>query len=159
SLNSAFEPIGKSSMRIPWENFEREALDRLRALIRLDTTNPPGNERIAADYLAHALAGEGIEAVLIEPAPLRTSLVALIAGHDRSKAGLMLSSHTDVVPVESSRWTRAPFGAEMADGCIWGRGAIDMKSKCAMDLMLLLAIKRSGMVGQRDLILAAVADE
>jgi acetylornithine deacetylase/succinyl-diaminopimelate desuccinylase-like protein len=146
-------------MRISWETFERETLDHLRALIRLDTTNPPGNERVAADYLARALAQEGIEPIMLEPLPLRTSLVARIAGRDRSKRGLMLSSHTDVVPVEASRWTRAPFGAEVAEGCIWGRGAIDMKSKCAMDLMLLLALKRSGVIGERDLILAAVADE
>src|SRR5262249_20334095 len=80
-------------------------------------------------------------------------------GRDRSKAALMLSSHTDVVPVEASRWTRAPFAAELADGCIWGRGAIDMKSKCAMDLMMVLALKRSGLIGPPDLMLAAVADE
>ncbi|HJU09237.1 MAG TPA: M20/M25/M40 family metallo-hydrolase [Candidatus Binataceae bacterium] len=146
-------------MRIPWESFERETLDHLRALIRLDTTNPPGNERIATDYLARALSQEGVEPVLIEPMPLRTSLIARLPGHDRSKTPLMLSSHTDVVPVEASRWTRTPFGAELADGCIWGRGAIDMKSKCAMDLMLVLALKRSGKISQRDLILAAVADE
>src|SRR6201997_4462939 len=146
-------------MRILWENFKRETLDHLRALIRLDTTNPPGNERIAADYLARALSQEGIEPLLIEPAPLRTSLVARIPGGDSSKAPLMLSSHTDVVPVEAARWTRSPFAAELADGCIWGRGAIDMKSKCAMDLMLVLALKRSGAIALRDLILAAVADE
>jgi acetylornithine deacetylase/succinyl-diaminopimelate desuccinylase-like protein len=146
-------------MRIAWENFQRETLNHLQALIRLDTTNPPGNERIAADYLARALSHEGIEPVLIEPAPLRTSLIARIEGRDHSKAALMLSSHTDVVPVEASRWTRAPFAAELADGYIWGRGAIDMKSKCAMDLMLVLALKRSGALGERDLILAAVADE
>jgi acetylornithine deacetylase/succinyl-diaminopimelate desuccinylase-like protein len=146
-------------MRIPWENFEREVLHHLRALIRLDTTNPPGNERIAADYLAHALSQDGIEPVLIEAAPLRTSLVARIAGSDSSTTPLMLSSHTDVVPVEAARWTRSPFAAELADGCIWGRGAIDMKSKCAMDLMLVLALKRSGAIAPRDLILAAVADE
>jgi acetylornithine deacetylase/succinyl-diaminopimelate desuccinylase-like protein len=115
-------------MRITWENFERETLDHLRSLIRLDTTNPPGNERIAAGYLARALSQEGIEPALIEPAPLRTNLIARIPGQDRSKTALMLSSHTDVVPVEASRWTRAPFAAELADGCIWGRGAIDMKS-------------------------------
>lgn len=146
-------------MRIPWENFEREVLNHLRALIRLDTTNPPGNERIAADYLGRALSQDGVEPVLIEPAPLRTSLVVRIPGSDSSKAPLMLSSHTDVVPVEAQRWTRSPFAAELADGCIWGRGAIDMKSKCAMDLMLVIALKRSGMIAARDLILAAVADE
>jgi acetylornithine deacetylase/succinyl-diaminopimelate desuccinylase-like protein len=146
-------------MRIPWENFERETLDNLRALIRLDTTNPPGNERIAADYLARALSSEGIEPTLIEPAPLRTSLVARLAGRDPGKPPLMLSSHTDVVPVEAARWTRAPFGAELDEGCIWGRGAIDMKSKCAMDLGLMLALKRSGAAIERDLLMAAVADE
>src|SRR5207247_11077542 len=92
------------------------------------------------------------------PAPLRTSLIARIAGRDPSQTPLMLSSHTDVVPVEASRWTRAPFAAECADGCIWGRGAIDMKSKCAMDLMLVFALKRTGVTGRRDRILAAVAD-
>ncbi|HKV54199.1 MAG TPA: M20/M25/M40 family metallo-hydrolase [Candidatus Binataceae bacterium] len=146
-------------MRIPWENFERETLDNLRTLVRLDTTNPPGNERIAADYLAGMLAREGIAPVKIEPAPSRTSLIARIPGHDRSKPPLMLSSHTDVVPVEASRWTRAPFGAELADGCIWGRGAIDMKSKCAIDLGIALALKRAGLTPERDLIVAAVADE
>jgi acetylornithine deacetylase/succinyl-diaminopimelate desuccinylase-like protein len=146
-------------MRIPWESFQRETLDHLRALIRLDTTNPPGNERIAADYIAAALWRDGVEPTRIEPAPLRTNLVARVAGRDRAKAPLMLSSHTDVVPVEAARWTRAPFGAEFDDGCIWGRGAIDMKSKCAMDLAIAQALKRSGATVERDLIVAAVADE
>jgi acetylornithine deacetylase/succinyl-diaminopimelate desuccinylase-like protein len=146
-------------MRISWENFERETLDNLRALIRLDTTNPPGNERIAADYMARALASEGIEPTLIEPAPLRTSLVARLKGRDPGKPPLMLSSHTDVVPVEAARWTRPPFGAELEEGCIWGRGAIDMKSKCAMDLGIILALKRTGAIIERDLLIAAVADE
>jgi len=146
-------------MRIPWDNFERETLDHLRALIRLDTTNPPGNERIVAEYLARALSAAAIEPVLIEPAALRTSLVARLPGADSSRAPLMLSSHSDVVPVEASRWTRDPFAAELADGCIWGRGAIDMKSKCAMDLGIALALKRTRANPQRDLIVAAVADE
>jgi len=142
-----------------WDNFERETIDHLRALVRLDTTNPPGNERLAADYLGAALGREAIESVTIEPQPARTNLVARVAGHDRSRPSLMLSSHTDVVPVEASRWTREPFGAEVEQGCVWGRGSIDMKSKCAMDLGLALAIKRAGAVPDRDLILAAVADE
>jgi acetylornithine deacetylase/succinyl-diaminopimelate desuccinylase-like protein len=71
----------------------------------------------------------------------------------------MLSSHTDVVPVEAERWTHQPFDAELADGCIWGRGSIDMKSKCATDLGLVLALSRASVAPERDLILAAVADE
>jgi len=146
-------------MRIPWESFEQETLDNLRALIRLNTTNPPGNERIAADYLAAALAREGIEYATVESAPTRANLIARIPGRDRSKPPLMLSSHTDVVPVEAARWSRPPFSAEIADGCIWGRGSIDMKAKCAIDLGIALALRRAGAVAERDLIVAAVADE
>lgn len=146
-------------MRIPYENFEKETLDNLAALIRLDTTNPPGNERIAADFIGRALRGAGLAGTIVEPAPTRASLVARLAGRDPAKAPLMLSSHTDVVPVETNHWSRAPFSGELADGCIWGRGAIDMKSKCAMDLGLVLAVKRAGVAPERDLILAAVADE
>jgi len=105
-------------MKIAWESFERETLDHLRALIRLDTTNPPGNERIAADYLGAALGREAIESVTVEPQPTRANLIARIAGRDRARPPLMLSSHTDVVPVEAGRWTREPFGAEIAQGCV-----------------------------------------
>ena len=146
-------------MRSAWQTFERETLDHLRALIRLNTTNPPGNERIAADYLGAALARESIECTTIEPQPTRVNLVARLPGRDRARPPLMISSHTDVVGVEAARWTRDPFGAEVAEGCVWGRGSIDMKSKCATDLGLLLAIKRAGAIPDRDLILAAVADE
>jgi acetylornithine deacetylase/succinyl-diaminopimelate desuccinylase-like protein len=146
-------------MKTAWDSFERETLSHLQALIRLNTTNPPGNEQLAADYLAKALRSAGIEPVLIAPEPTRTNLIARLAGSDRSAAPLMLSSHTDVVPVEAGRWTREPFSAEIADGCVWGRGSIDMKSKCAMDLGLAMAIQRAGAMPERDVIVAAVADE
>lgn len=144
-------------MRTPWESVEREALEHLRALIRRDTVNPPGNERIAADLLASALGAEGIGSVVLEKEPTRANLIARLEGG--SEAPLMLSSHTDVVPVEPARWSRAPFSAEVVDGCVWGRGAIDMKSKCAMDLSLMLALRRARAALNRDLIFAAVADE
>jgi acetylornithine deacetylase/succinyl-diaminopimelate desuccinylase-like protein len=146
-------------MRTAWDTFEQETLDNLRALVRLNTTNPPGNERLAADYLGAAFAREAIDCVTIEPQPTRANLVARLPGRDRSLPPLMLSSHTDVVGVEASRWTHEPFSAEIAEGCIWGRGSIDMKSKCAMDLGLALAIKRAGQLPACDLIIAAVADE
>jgi acetylornithine deacetylase/succinyl-diaminopimelate desuccinylase-like protein len=145
-------------MRTPWDAFQRETLDNLRALLRLDTTNPPGNERIAADFLAAALGRGGIASSVLEAAPGRANLIARIDGERRDSA-LMLSSHTDVVPVEAERWSRDPFAAEIADGCVWGRGAIDMKPKCAMDLGIMLALKRANAKPARDLIMAAVADE
>src|SRR5229473_6955196 len=142
-------------MRTPWERFERETLGNLQALIRLDTTNPPGNERRAADFIAHGLIAAAIETTIIEPQPTRANLIARFPGRDQTRPPLMLSSHTDVVPVESRRWTRSPFGGEIADGCVWGRGAIDMKAKCAMDLGVILALKHAGVTPERDLILAA----
>lgn len=146
-------------MKIPWEAAKQEALESLRALIKLDTSNPPGNERLATDYLSAALGRCQIEPVVLESAPMRASLVARIRGRDSTLKPLMLSAHTDVVPAEVERWTRAPFGAEIAEGCVWGRGALDMKAKAAMDLILVSALRRASRVPERDLILAAVADE
>src|SRR5215470_12147354 len=146
-------------MKIPWETVQAEALDALRALIRLDTTNPPGNERIATDWLVEALARHGVDSVVRESAPTRANLVTRIKGSDPAKSPILLSSHTDVVPVELSGWTHDPFGAEIIDGCVWGRGSIDMKAKCAMDLVMMTALKRSGVTPERDVIMAAVADE
>jgi acetylornithine deacetylase/succinyl-diaminopimelate desuccinylase-like protein len=146
------------SLRTPWDNFEREVLEYLQTLIRFDTSNPPGNERDATDFLAARLGAEGIASVVLEKEPARANLVARLKGGGGAPA-LMLSSHTDVVPVEAARWSRAPFGAELADGCVWGRGAIDMKAKGAMDLGLVLALSRAGLALNRDLVLAAVADE
>src|SRR5579863_9687306 len=145
-------------MKVAWETAEREALDSLRSLIRLNTSNPPGNERIATEFLDATLSRHGLNSVVRESAPTRANLVTRIAGRDSSKPPLLISSHTDVVPVEKG-WTRGAFDAEEADGCIWGRGAIDMKSKCAMDLILMTALKRAGTTPDRDIIMAAVADE
>ncbi|HUY19191.1 MAG TPA: M20/M25/M40 family metallo-hydrolase [Candidatus Binataceae bacterium] len=145
--------------RTPWEAFERQALDWFRDLIRLDTSNPPGNERLAADYLAAQLEANGIETVRLEAAPRRTNLIARLPGTDPANAPLMLASHTDVVPAEPQRWTRGPFSAALAEGCVWGRGAVDMKSKCAMDLGLAVALRRAGIAGDRDVIVVATADE
>jgi len=144
---------------ISWQAFQQEALDCLRALVRLDTSNPPGNERIAADYMADALGAHGVDFVIRESAPTRANIVARYPGADSSAGALLLSSHTDVVPVERSGWTREPFSGEIAEGCLWGRGSIDMKSKCAMDLVMMTAMKRAGAKPNRDVILAAVADE
>jgi acetylornithine deacetylase/succinyl-diaminopimelate desuccinylase-like protein len=146
-------------MKVSWQRFKQEALDSLQALVRLDTSNPPGNERIAAEYMAEALTPHGIDYVIREGAPTRGNIVARIKGTDSSTGPLLLSSHTDVVPVERAGWTREPFSGEIADGCVWGRGSIDMKGKAAMDLVMMTAIKRAGVKPNRDVILAAVADE
>jgi acetylornithine deacetylase/succinyl-diaminopimelate desuccinylase-like protein len=146
-------------MKIAWENLKEESLTHLRELVKLDTSNPPGNERIATDYYAEVLGRCGIDSVIRESAPTRASLVARLKGRDSSKPGLLMSSHTDVVPVEAAQWTHPPFSADIVNGCVWGRGSIDMKPKCAMDLAVMTALKRAGIEPECDLVLAAVADE
>jgi len=146
-------------MRTSWEGAKNQGLKYLQDLIRLDTSNPPGNERIAADYFSAVLVPAGIDPVVRESAPTRANVVARLKGSDSTAAPLLISSHTDVVPCEPDKWTRPPFSADIADDCVWGRGAVDMKAKCAMDLVVMTALKRAGGMLSRDLILAAVADE
>lgn len=138
-----------------------EIVSYLQALIRCDTTNPPGNEILAASWLAEVLKREGIEPTILESAPGRANLIARLPGTGE-EAPLLLMSHTDVVPVEPERWDHPPFGGEIHDGYIWGRGAIDMKSIVAQHLMILLLCKRladQGVRLTRDLIFMAAADE
>ncbi len=146
-------------MKTSWGHAREQARKFLTDLVRFDTSNPPGNERIAADYFARVLGESAIDSVIRESAPTRANLVARIRGRDSASPGLLLSSHTDVVPVEPDKWTHPPFSADVADGCLWGRGALDMKAKCAMDLAVITALKRTGIQPERALVLAAVADE
>src|SRR3954469_3689066 len=135
-----------------------EAIEHLRALLRFDTTNPPGNERPAIDYLEGVLRREGIEPRVFEPAPGRANLVARLKG-DGSAPPLLLTSHVDVVTAEPARWTHGPFSGDVADGYLFGRGAVDMKGMTAMELASFLALKREGAKLKRDVILLALADE
>src|SRR5262252_6513568 len=136
----------------------REAVEHLKRLIRIDTTNPPGNERLAVDYLAGVLDREGVSFDIVESLPGRASLVARIRGNGK-KGPLLLNGHLDVVPADAEKWRHDPFAAVEHDGCIWGRGAIDMKNMVAMSLVVLLTLKRTGAALERDVIFAAVADE
>jgi acetylornithine deacetylase/succinyl-diaminopimelate desuccinylase-like protein len=137
---------------------EDEAIHHLRALLRFDTTNPPGNERPAIDHIARALAAEGIAAEIFEPSPGRANLVARLRG-DGSEGPLLLSSHVDVVTAEPEKWTHGPFSGDLDAGFVWGRGAIDMKGMTALELASFLALKRSGARLRRDVILLALSDE
>src|ERR1044071_7401114 len=103
-----------------WEGPVREAVEHLRQLIRIDTTNPPGNEKLAVDYLSRALRAEGIPFEVVESLPGRASLVAALRGSGK-RAPLLLNGHLDVVPADAPRWRHDPFAAEEHDGCIWGR--------------------------------------
>ena len=142
-----------------WAQIGEEAVEHLSRLIRFDTSNPPGNETPAALYLKQVLEREGLEEIqLLEAAPRRGNLIARLRG-DGSRRPLLLSAHLDVVPAEPDRWTQPPFSGAVADGLVWGRGALDMKHMAAMSLMVLKLAKRQELPLKRDLIFAAVADE
>ncbi len=141
-----------------WDRINTEALEHFKALLRIDTTNPPGNEHLAASYIAKLLEKEGLKYQVLESQPGRASVVARLKGNGNKKP-LLLNGHLDVVPADPDHWDHPPFEAVEADGCIWGRGAIDMKNMVTMGLMTLLLLKRSGVELERDVIFAGVADE
>jgi acetylornithine deacetylase/succinyl-diaminopimelate desuccinylase-like protein len=143
---------------IDWRALGAETIDLLRAYLRIDTTNPPGNEIAGARFLAEVLRANGIESRTVESAPGRANLVARLAG-DGSLGGVVLHHHIDVVYADRRFWTVDPFGGEIKDGFLYGRGAIDMKSTGILQLAAVLALKRAGARLRRDLIFLATADE
>lgn len=145
-------------MTLNWDILTQETIRHLQSLIRLDTTNPPGHEMLAVEYLAQVLKAEGIEPIIFESAPGRGNLIARLKGTGEA-APLLLYGHTDVVPAEPQYWTHPPFAADIADGLVWGRGAVDMKGTVAQQLTVFLALKRAGVPLKRDVIFAATADE
>jgi len=136
----------------------REATAFLRRLIQFDTTNPPGNETACSRYIAEVFEKEGIQAEVVEPTPGRGSVVARLKGSG-ARRPLLLLSHLDVVPAVAADWEHAPFGGEIVDGQIWGRGALDTKNLTAIWMALMLEIKRKGLPLARDVVFAATADE
>ncbi len=141
-----------------------EVVDLCRDLIRIDTTNTGDpattvGERAAAEYVAGKLAEVGLNPEIIEATPTRTNVVARIRGTDPTRGALLLHGHLDVVPADASEWSVDPFGGEIRDGYLWGRGAIDMKDHDAMMLALVRAWLREGRTPPRDIVLAFTADE
>ena len=134
-----------------------EVTDLLQRLIRVDTTNPPGNETAAAELLRDYLAANGVASELIAKTPERANLVARIPGGDGPS--LLLLCHTDVVLADPAEWSVPPFSGELKDGEVWGRGALDMKSQVAANAVAVASLAREGFRPSGDLILAATADE
>jgi acetylornithine deacetylase/succinyl-diaminopimelate desuccinylase-like protein len=136
-----------------------DAVRLCQALLRLDTTNPPGQERAAADLIATELKKVGVEHQIFESAPGRANLVARLRSKAPKHAPILVSAHLDVVEADPATWTHPPFAGTIADGFLWGRGALDMKNMAAMCTAILCAFARDGVALDRDLIFAAVADE
>lgn len=156
SARAAEAADGKGDPR--WEAWEQEAVSVLSQYLQVDTTNPPGNETRAAEFLKAIFDREGIEARIIESAPGRGNIYARLKG-DGSKKAVILLNHLDVVPADKRYWTQDPFSGVIKDGYIWGRGAIDTKGMAVTELMTMLALKRQGVPLKGDVIFLGTADE
>lgn len=137
---------------------ETEAQDLLVQYLRIDTTNPPGNETAGARFLQLALKKEGIDAVLVGSDPARQGVYARLKSGSPAPA-LLLLHHIDVVPANATSWSVPPFSGQRSGGYIWGRGALDIKSLGIAELMAVLDLKRKAAVLNRDVIFLASGDE
>lgn len=144
------------SAHINWDEATNEAAGLLREYLRIDTSNPPGNESKAVAWLADLLDREGIACETVESAPGRGNLFARLGP---PTGGVCLLNHTDVVPVERAYWEVDPFAGELRDGVIWGRGALDMKGMGIIELMVFLLLKRQGIPLHQSVTFLAAADE
>jgi acetylornithine deacetylase/succinyl-diaminopimelate desuccinylase-like protein len=147
--------------RIDFDSLRKEATSRLSEYLRINTSNPPGNELAAARWLEEVLAREGIESQILdttELGPGRANFYARLKGNGSGKA-IALVHHMDVVPADPKFWTVDPFSGAVKDGAVWGRGALDMKGQGIIQLFALIAIKRAGIPLPRDIVFIANADE
>lgn len=143
---------------IDWSKVSAEALRHFQAVVRIDSTNPPGNETKVTAYLRGVLEKEGIAYKILALEPGRANLVARIKGNG-SKKPILILGHTDTVGIQRDKWPVDPFGAELRDGFIWGRGTTDNKDMVTAGLMLMLQLKRLQVPLDRDIIYVAEAGE
>ncbi len=143
-------------------SIEDEVVSICQDLIRIPSVNfgeGKGDEKAVADYVVKSLSEAGIIATIYESAPNRCNVIARIKGSDSKRSGLVVHGHLDVVPANADDWSVDPFAAEIRDGMIWGRGAVDMKNVDAMILAIVRSWSRTGFTPQRDIVLAFFADE
>jgi acetylornithine deacetylase/succinyl-diaminopimelate desuccinylase-like protein len=158
-LAGSYPEFALAQQREPdWNRAGDEAVRLFAEFLRIDTTNPPGNEVRAAEFLSRVLRREGIEAKTFVSSPGRGNLYARIKGNG-SRRPVVLLNHTDVVPSDKEFWSFDPMSGMVRDGYIHGRGALDMKSLGAAQLMTLILLKRAGLALDRDVIFLATADE
>jgi len=148
-----------SAQQADWKAVEAEAIKTLQGYVRLDTSIPPGDVTKAADYLSAILKREGIDVKRFESAPGRSILLARLKGNGTGGKAILLESHMDVVPTDPARWKQDPFGAEISDGKMWGRGTIDMKGIGTSYLYAFIMLHRMKVPLTRDVLLMFVPDE
>jgi acetylornithine deacetylase/succinyl-diaminopimelate desuccinylase-like protein len=164
SLAMPFSVAAAQPTRAPidWSAFRDETVRVLSDYLKINTTNPPGGELRTALFLQRLLAREGIDAQILDTAELRpagrANLYARLKGNGSRKA-IALVHHMDVVPADPRYWSTDPFSGAVKDGYVWGRGALDMKGEGIVHLMAMIAIKRSGIPLNRDIVFIANSDE
>ncbi len=151
-------PVAAQRAQPDWSALEAETMRHFQALLRLDTSNPPGNEGIAVDYLERVLQEAGIETKRFANDPARPNLVARLKGSG-AKRPLLVMGHTDVVKVDPAKWTHPPFSATRDGGYVYGRGTVDDKDNVVAGLMVMLLLKRLNVPLDRDVIFLAEAGE
>jgi acetylornithine deacetylase/succinyl-diaminopimelate desuccinylase-like protein len=137
---------------------QEETMRHFQAILRLDTSNPPGNEKLVVDYLKAVLEREGIETKVFALDPQRPNLVARLRGSGK-KRPVLIMGHTDVVKVDPAKWTHPPFAATREGGYVYGRGTVDDKDNVVAGLMVMLELKRQKIALDRDVIFLAEAGE
>ncbi|HXG53392.1 MAG TPA: M20/M25/M40 family metallo-hydrolase [candidate division Zixibacteria bacterium] len=157
AVASCWAPLGAGAVE-DWGTVEARAVALLGRYLRIDTSNPPGNEILAARFFKEIFDGEGIEAKVIESAPGRGNVYARLPGRG-AKPAVVLLNHMDVVPADPGSWKEPPFSGAVRDGYMWGRGALDMKGPAILQLFALLELKRRGVPLAADLVFLGTADE
>ena len=143
---------------IDYDQLTSEAADLLSQAIRINTSNPPGDELPVAKLFKERFLADGLPATVWEPHPGRGIVAARLLGTGRHRQALVLLSHLDVAPANPKEWSVAPFSGQVKDGAIWGRGALDGKGPAVIALMAMLAIKRAGVLLDRDIIFIGTGD-
>ncbi len=158
ALLAAAAPLLRAPAQVDWSRYDARAVELLQQYLRIDTSNPPGNERRAAEFFSELFGREGIECQVFEIAPGRANAYARLRG-DGSKRPIILLNHTDVVTAEAKNWSVPPFSGQIRGSAIYGRGAQDMKAEGMLQALVLVALKRQGLPLARDVIFLGVADE
>ena len=157
-LTVAVPSLAQDRYLVDWNAVNEEAITHLSELIRIDTTNPPGNETLAVQYIQEALQANDVASTIYALDPDRANLVARIRGNG-SKRPILIMGHTDVVGVQADRWVEAPFGGLRKDGWVYGRGSLDDKDTVAAGMMVLIMLQRYGVELDRDIIFLAESGE
>lgn len=159
NLLTAFLPLLALAQEPDWTKVDQRAVELLQEYIRIPSINPPADTRATADLLTRELEAVGMKVTRYNPEGNCINLITRLEGRDRSLKPLVILTHMDVVPVDAKAWKVDPFGGELKDGFLWGRGAMDMKGIGIQQLLAVTLLKKQGIMPTRDIVLVATCDE